>query len=1030
MAVRDPVRSRCAPRRRRMSPPARSEKGYFRSRPRKWGQAANCRAPTHPKRPTLAAIRCLLPPFFYPTFSLDLHPQAAFPLCPKIERTISNSCDMETKCKAIAEGVLESSWLVALAIIPLFFNSQSARVFEGDKAALLRTLALLVVPFFAVWLYEVRAQLKWRAPASLWQVPLVKPALVFVAVYAAATAVSIAPRWSFFGSYDRMQGLYLWLCYPLVFLCVLLVARRPAQVDRVMDTLLLASVIPGLYAIFQAAGYDPITWSDLFRQRIVGNFGNPIFLGGFLVLVVPPTVSRIWEYGLRVRSDGMQNPQPGRPGMLLTLGVYVLLLLCQLSALVFTASRGPMIGLGVGVAFYGLIVVAKSQKRWIARSLACLAVLLMLSLAACLMAGVRREAARHSSGKGISISQRLDPRGTITVRLLIWEGAGKLLSSNPARLILGYGPETIELIYSRAYPPGLAHVEDPTANADRSHNETFDLLLTTGILGLCASLAFLLAVLALVLGRLGLIDSRPERICFLSAASLGAAAGWLLPYLLLRNFQLSGIGMPAGLLVGMALYLLVRAGWAALPLPVARGRYDLLLIGLFAAVIAHFVEIQFGIATVTTWLYFWALAGLAGAVAISGGNGEAEDQVRGNTNPAGKGKVKRAEAPRSAANLRSPEMILGSLVGLISIVFTFALYDRNRGIWALALVSSAVWIFGAVVARERVRAGDGEGPRRFLLFRYTLVSLLPLLLFAAIQIPWMHDKASGEGATVEMLTQSVLHIADAVIVVSIFVFLMLGLLAYFLFFNNLRGGVKVGFPLFWRIAAVMLLMSASVLIAWRSNVDYSRADVLVKQASLYEKAREWDASLVLRRESMRLQSEERTYRRQFAYALVWKAGSSADRALQGKLLAEAEVHLLGLWQYYRLSSDDAWVLAKLYRMWDSVGAEAAPGKSLRSEAEKYYRRASDLFPTSAAILNDWAAFYLERQEPVKALERLEWARKVDDGFSETHLLRAKALVQQRAYEPALAEFERALALAPDSADARAGRAAMLNLFRK
>ena len=45
------------------------------------------------------------------------------------------------------------------------------------------------------------------------------------------------------------------------------------------------------------------------------------------------------------------------------------------------------------------------------------------------------------------------------------------------------------VVYNRFYPPDLAHYEQRTASPDRSHNETFDALITTGVLGLIAYLA-------------------------------------------------------------------------------------------------------------------------------------------------------------------------------------------------------------------------------------------------------------------------------------------------------------------------------------------------------------------------------------------------------------------------------------------------------------------------------------------------------------------------------------------------------------
>jgi tetratricopeptide (TPR) repeat protein len=83
---------------------------------------------------------------------------------------------------------------------------------------------------------------------------------------------------------------------------------------------------------------------------------------------------------------------------------------------------------------------------------------------------------------------------------LIWQGTLELIRTQPnigftpdllrpVRLFIGYGPEAMEVVFPRVYPPGLAYAEQREAVADRAHNELLDLIVTTGVLGL---LAFLL----------------------------------------------------------------------------------------------------------------------------------------------------------------------------------------------------------------------------------------------------------------------------------------------------------------------------------------------------------------------------------------------------------------------------------------------------------------------------------------------------------------------------------------------------------
>jgi hypothetical protein len=50
-----------------------------------------------------------------------------------------------TRLSRLADGLMEACWLAALVVTPLFFNVYSSRIFEPDKASLLRSLALIML---------------------------------------------------------------------------------------------------------------------------------------------------------------------------------------------------------------------------------------------------------------------------------------------------------------------------------------------------------------------------------------------------------------------------------------------------------------------------------------------------------------------------------------------------------------------------------------------------------------------------------------------------------------------------------------------------------------------------------------------------------------------------------------------------------------------------------------------------------------------------------------------------------------------
>jgi tetratricopeptide (TPR) repeat protein len=87
--------------------------------------------------------------------------------------------------------------------------------------------------------------------------------------------------------------------------------------------------------------------------------------------------------------------------------------------------------------------------------------------------------------------------GTVRVRLVLWKAAAGVAARwpsvgldpdplRPFRPIVGYGLDTGSTVYMAVYPPELAHIEDPSAIWDRAHNETLDLLVMRGALGVLA----------------------------------------------------------------------------------------------------------------------------------------------------------------------------------------------------------------------------------------------------------------------------------------------------------------------------------------------------------------------------------------------------------------------------------------------------------------------------------------------------------------------------------------------------------------
>ncbi|TAK37044.1 MAG: tetratricopeptide repeat protein [Chloroflexota bacterium] len=466
---------------------------------------------------------------------------------------------MQSRLGSFCEKILEAGWLAAVVVVPLFFDVFSSRVFEPDKLSLLRAIVLLMAAAWLIRFLESTSSgagdLRSRLRALVLESPINLGAALMLGAYVLATILSIAPVFSFWGSYQRLQGLLSVLAYIGIFFFASQFLVRREQVERLITTILLTSLPIALYGILQSLGRDPLPWSGDVVFRVTGTMGNAIFLAAYLIMVVPLTLGRL------VSSVGAtKSTTPANALSFLRPGFYGLLLLLQLTTTVLTQSRGPWLGLIAGLAVFVLLALLRErrvQQFWISVAvlLAGLAFIAVLNVPSSPLAGLK------------TTSPYLERLGSIAetdsatgkVRLLIWTGDGVgsgalgLITADPFRTIFGYGPETMQIAYGKYYPPELAHVEARNASPDRSHNDYLDSVVTTGLIGLLAQL--------FVLGAFAVIA--------------------------------------------------VRSVWRAEDFG-----QRLLLLSLLAAVVAHSVEVLVGIAIAATRTYFWLDLAIVAAIAV------------------------------------------------------------------------------------------------------------------------------------------------------------------------------------------------------------------------------------------------------------------------------------------------------------------------------------------------------------------------------------------------------------------------------
>jgi hypothetical protein len=276
---------------------------------------------------------------------------------------------MQTKLTRYADGLMEAVWLAAVIIIPVFFNIYSSRIFEPDKIAILRSLALIGL---GAWVVKSIAQggIDWGRIKSesgldrlrtLLKIPMVPAVLGLGIVYLLSTLFSVTPRVSFFGSYQRLQGTFTTFSYLVIFAMVAVNMRRQAQVERLITTAVLTSLPIGLYGILQHFRIDPLPWGEDTSERVAANLGNSIFIAAYLVMTFPLALGRIVE-----SFSNILDETQSRLGPHIARGtVYVFTAAIQLIGIYFSLSRGPILGLLAGTFFMVVLLSLYWGKRWL-----------------------------------------------------------------------------------------------------------------------------------------------------------------------------------------------------------------------------------------------------------------------------------------------------------------------------------------------------------------------------------------------------------------------------------------------------------------------------------------------------------------------------------------------------------------------------------------------------------------------------------------------------------------------------------------
>lgn len=450
---------------------------------------------------------------------------------------MSNSNRMQRACDEIVV------WSLALlaALLPLALNPYGSAFFESPKMALFRFATLVAVTAWAVKSVAAR-RFVWIRTALDW------PLLALLASASISTVLALNPHVSFYGYLNRFDGLLALACYIALFYLAVNFIRTKRQLGRLVFGFVGGAGVTSLIGVLERVGLYVLPYTQgpggLDPTRSSATYGNALYLGAFLTLALPATLTLVLYFRVRLderRRDGLATDEP----VLAVWGVTAIVAL-ETAALVATQGRAAWLGAAVGV------VVVLVLYLWHGRSTAAWRHL-VIPLIALVAAGLIYAAVTTSSrapgqepvAKRAESAMQLSS-GTVASRLYMWRMTLPMIAARP---IFGWGLDSYLEVFPRFRPPDWYRKIAENAVPDKPHNDLLQAATGQGLVGLAAYVA-MLATFFFTIARAAARSKDPLRR-FVLAAVLAAGAGYVIQ--LQFSFAIVGVAPLFWLVVGLGI---------------------------------------------------------------------------------------------------------------------------------------------------------------------------------------------------------------------------------------------------------------------------------------------------------------------------------------------------------------------------------------------------------------------------------------------------------------------------------------------
>ncbi|OGD67957.1 hypothetical protein A2811_00935 [Candidatus Campbellbacteria bacterium RIFCSPHIGHO2_01_FULL_34_10] len=334
--------------------------------------------------------------------------------------------------------------------------------FITGKAFVFRILVEIMI---GVWLILSLRNPEYRLKNSL----ILVFSAIFVALIGLSDFMGVNPLKSIWSNFERMEG-WVTLVHLFGYLVVVGSVLTSSKLwARFLNTSIVASVGLSLYGVMQLLGVLEVHQGGV---RLDATFGNSAYFAVYLLVHIFLTIFMLAK----------------RKGLNMISYLYGLVIVLETVILYYTATRGAILGLLVGLMISAIIISLFEKENLKLKKIA-MGVLVALVLFVGGFILVKDSSFVQNSPVLNRFANISLQETTTKSRFLVWDMAFQGFKERP---ILGWGQENFNYVFNKYYDPGMYAQEQWF---DRTHNVFFDWLIAGGILGLIGYLSLFFAIL-------------------------------------------------------------------------------------------------------------------------------------------------------------------------------------------------------------------------------------------------------------------------------------------------------------------------------------------------------------------------------------------------------------------------------------------------------------------------------------------------------------------------------------------------------